>query len=155
MHSKFADKFLQQAAITELMDDINQGLKGDNALMLGGGNPAQIPDIESALKEALNQRTEDGSLVRSLMNYDGPQGKDSFRQALADLLNQESDWNIGPEHIALTNGSQSAFFYLMNLFAGTTRSGQKKKVLLPICPEYIGYGDLGLEAYLFKTGGIN
>lgn len=151
MHSQFADKFLQQAAITELMDDINAGLQDSSALMLGGGNPAQIPEIEQALKQELSNRLEDGTLTHALMNYDGPQGKDSFRAALAELFQQEYGWELGPEHIALTNGSQSAFFYLMNLFAGTTSKGVKQRVLLPICPEYIGYGDLGIEAELFTS----
>ncbi|MBW8192102.1 valine--pyruvate transaminase [Neiella marina] len=151
MQSDFANKFLQHSAITELMDDLNAGMQGDGMLMLGGGNPAQIPEVATKLKAHLQQALDDGSLVQSLMNYDGPQGKDSFRQALAALLSQQFDWDISADHIALTNGSQSAFFYLMNLFAGTSADGVKKKVLLPVCPEYIGYGDLGLEDDLFVT----
>lgn len=151
MDSKFANKFLQQSAITSLMDDINEGLQSGEALMLGGGNPAQIPQIADELHAELASRVADGSLAKSLMNYDGPQGKDAFRVALAAQLQANYGWDLSPENIALTNGSQSAFFYLMNLFAGTTASGQKKKILLPVCPEYIGYGDLGVEDDLFTT----
>ncbi|GGA67418.1 valine--pyruvate transaminase [Neiella marina] len=151
MKSNFASKFLQHSAITELMDDLNAGVQGEAMLMLGGGNPAQIPQVAEELEQHLQQTLSDGSLVQSLMNYDGPQGKDSFRIALAELLSSEFGWAIGAEHIALTNGSQSAFFYLMNLFAGTSETGEKKKVLLPVCPEYIGYSDLGLEDELFVT----
>ncbi|MCM2678874.1 valine--pyruvate transaminase [Echinimonas agarilytica] len=151
MHSKFAEKFLQHAAITELMDDLNEGVQTPGMLMLGGGNPAQIPDIADAIDAELQARMEDGSLVQSLMNYDGPQGKDSFRLALADVLTDYYGTPVTPDHIALTNGSQSAFFYLMNLFAGTTSDGVRKRVMLPVCPEYIGYGDLGVEEGLFCT----
>ncbi len=151
MKSQFARKFLQQSAITLLMDDINAGIQGGEAIMLGGGNPAQIPAMADELNAELQASLADGSLTRSLMNYDGPQGKDSFRQALASLLSKQCGWPLGPEHIALTNGSQSAFFYLMNLFAGTDERGIKKRVLLPVCPEYIGYSDLGLEEELFCT----
>ncbi|MGH8603615.1 MAG: aminotransferase class I/II-fold pyridoxal phosphate-dependent enzyme, partial [Gammaproteobacteria bacterium] len=36
-------------------------------------------------------------------------------------------------------------------FAGRFRDGQKKKILLPMAPEYIGYADLGLTEDLFTA----
>src|SRR5690606_33257492 len=86
-----------------------------------------------------------GALLKAIANYDGPQGKDSFIQALAELLSSELGWPVGPENIALTNGSQTAFFYLFNLLAGEFADGRKKKVLFPLAPEYIGYGDSALD----------
>jgi valine--pyruvate aminotransferase len=80
-----------------------------------------------------------------MLNYDGPQGHDGFRHALAELFCKEYGWAITPDHIALTNGSQSAFFYLFNLLAGEYATGQHKKVLFPLAPEYIGYADGGLS----------
>ncbi|MBX4365638.1 hypothetical protein K4H01_24815, partial [Mycobacterium tuberculosis] len=52
-------------------------------------------------------------------------------------------------NIALTNGSQGAFFYLFDLFAGRRADGTTRKVLFPRAPEYIGYADAGLEEDLF------
>ncbi|MGL5107966.1 MAG: valine--pyruvate transaminase, partial [Vibrio ordalii] len=41
--SKFGEKFNQYSGITQLMDDLNDGLRTPGAIMLGGGNPAAIP----------------------------------------------------------------------------------------------------------------
>jgi valine--pyruvate aminotransferase len=60
---------------------------------------------------------------------------------LAQMLRDELGWEIEPQNIALTNGSQSAFFYLFNLFAGRRADGTTRKVLFPLTPEYIGYAD--------------
>lgn len=49
----------------------------------------------------------------------------------------------------MTNGSQSAFFYLFNLFAGKQPDGSHKKILLPLAPEYCGYADSGLDEDIF------
>lgn len=68
---------------------------------------------------------------------------------LAQMLREELGWEIEPQNIALTNGSQSAFFYLFNLFAGRRADGTTRKVLFPLTPEYIGYADSGLEEDLF------
>ncbi|MCX9457822.1 valine--pyruvate transaminase, partial [Vibrio cholerae] len=44
--SLFGDKFTRQAGITQLMDDLNDGLRTPGAIMLGGGNPARIPQMQ-------------------------------------------------------------------------------------------------------------
>lgn len=113
--------------------------------MLGGGNPAKIPEMQDYFTQLCADLLAEGKLTDALCNYDGPQGKNTFLTALAELLSNELGWPIEAKNIALTNGSQSAFFYLFNLFAGHQPNGQVKKVLFPLTPEYIGYADTGLE----------
>jgi valine--pyruvate aminotransferase len=67
------------------------------------------------------------------------------------LLADEFGWDIESKNIALTNGSQAAFFILFNMFAGAFENGSKKKILFPLAPEYIGYCDVGLADDLFIT----
>ena len=43
--SQFGEKFTRLAGISQLMDDLNEGLKNPDAIMLGGGNPAAIPEM--------------------------------------------------------------------------------------------------------------
>ena len=112
--SQFGDKFTQHSGISRLMEDMGAGLRTPGTIMLGGGNPAQIP--------AMN---------------------DYFQQP------------ISAQNIELTNGSQSAFFYLFNLFAGRRADGSKKRVLFPLAPEYLGYADAGLEEGLFVSAKPN
>ncbi|EKO3608186.1 valine--pyruvate transaminase [Vibrio metschnikovii] len=147
--SKFGEKFNQYSGITQLMDDLNDGLRTPGAIMLGGGNPAAIPAMIDYFHQTSAEMLSNGELIAALSNYDGPQGKDRFVKSLAALLKTTYGWEISQKNISLTNGSQSGFFYLFNLFAGQQPDGSHKKILLPLAPEYIGYGDAGIDDDLF------
>lgn len=149
--SKFGEKFNQYSGITRLMDDLNDGLRTPGAIMLGGGNPAAIPAMLEYFRQASEEMLANGDLVAAMANYDGPQGKDAFVKALAKLLKGTYGWNISEKNISLTNGSQSGFFYLFNLLAGKQPDGSHKKILLPLAPEYIGYGDAGVDEDIFVS----
>ncbi|MEZ9574709.1 valine--pyruvate transaminase [Vibrio sp. 10N.261.55.F4] len=147
--SKFGEKFNRYSGITRLMDDLNDGLRTPGAIMLGGGNPAAIPAMLDYFNQASADMLASGELIAALANYDGPQGKDSFIKSLAAMLKETYGWDISEKNISLTNGSQSGFFYLFNLLAGQQPDGSHKKILLPIAPEYIGYGDAGIDDDIF------
>lgn len=147
--SAFGDKFTRYSAITRLMDDLNDGLRTPGAIMLGGGNPARIAPLEAYFTDLCQTLLHEGVLGEALCNYDGPQGKNDLLEALARLLSEQYGWPISAQNIALTNGSQSAFFYLFNLFSGRRNDGTHRRVLFPLAPEYIGYADAGLDDEMF------
>ena len=149
--STFGEKFNRYSGITQLMDDLNDGLRTPGAIMLGGGNPAAISEMLDYFRLTTEEMLADGSLLAGMTNYDGPQGKDVFISALAKLLRDTYGWDITEKNISLTNGSQSGFFYLFNLFAGKQPDGSFKKILLPLAPEYIGYGDAGIDEDIFVS----
>jgi len=153
--SQFGDKFTQHSGISRLMEDMGEGLRTPGTIMLGGGNPAQIPAMNDYFNQLLMQMHQDGQLSEALCNYDGPRGKALLLDALAKMLREELGWPLTAQNIALTNGSQSAFFYLFNLFAGRRADGSKKRVLFPLAPEYLGYADAGLEEDLFVSAKPN
>ncbi|CAM4116490.1 valine--pyruvate transaminase [Vibrio neonatus] len=150
-YSAFGEKFNRNSGITQLMGDLNDGLRTPGALMLGGGNPAAIPEMLDYFSDITRQMLTSGELVAAMANYDGPQGKDTFVSGLAALLKETYDWDISEKNISLTNGSQSAFFYLFNLLAGKQPDGSHKKILLPLAPEYIGYCDSGIQDDIFVS----
>ncbi|AVH31665.1 valine--pyruvate transaminase [Vibrio fluvialis] len=149
--STFGEKFNRYSGITQLMDDLNDGLRTPGAIMLGGGNPAAIPEMLDYFKLTSEEMLADGSLIAAMTNYDGPQGKDVLVKALAKLLRDTYGWDISEKNLSLTNGSQSGFFYLFNLLAGRQPDGSFKKILLPLAPEYIGYGDAGIDEDIFVS----
>ncbi|MBK4715032.1 MULTISPECIES: valine--pyruvate transaminase [Tenebrionibacter/Tenebrionicola group] len=149
--SLFGEKFTRHSGITRLMEDLNDGLRTPGAIMLGGGNPATIPAMQAYFQGLLTEMLASGKVTDALCNYDGPQGKNDLLEALAGMLCETLGWEVKPQNIALTNGSQSAFFYLFNLFAGRMADGSRKKVLFPLAPEYIGYADAGLDDDLFVS----
>lgn len=149
--SAFGEKFVQECGILQLMEDLGNAVAGDaGIIMLGGGNPSRIPQVEAHLRRRMEAGLRDGdSFERQIGLYSPPQGDRRFRAAVASLLRRELGWAVSEENVALTNGSQTAFFYLFNLFAGQFADGTRKKVLLPLTPEYIGYTDVGLADDLF------
>lgn len=139
--SKFGEKFTQKSGILQLMDDLGSALSSNQPLnMLGGGNPAVIPAANELFQKSF--KALEDTFIHSAGNYASPQGDHDFLVALADFFNRHYHWNITPKNIALTNGSQNAFFYLFNLFSGDYADGTSKKILLPLAPEYIGYADV-------------
>ena len=144
-------KLAGPSGILELMDDLGRAMTIDPSMrMLGGGNPAAVPGMQSLIRQRMSELMADGdALERMLANYDPPQGNPRFVRELAALLRREFGWDIGPQNIAITSGGQSAFFYLFNLLAGRFTGGRSKKILLPLAPEYIGYGDQGIDPDMF------
>ena len=149
--SDFGKKFTSNSGILQLMDDLGNAMSGEKDIcMLGGGNPAHIPLIQKQLRSEMEQiLKEPGEFERMIGNYDTPQGEKRFIRLLAELLNREFGWRLTPENIAMTNGSQTAFFILFNILAGPCEGRSPKKILLPLTPEYIGYADAGVTGDFF------
>lgn len=146
--TKIGDALSGHSGIAELMNDLGAALQGDASgmLMLGGGNPAHIPKMQAVWRRRLQEIVADQPFCdRLLANYDGPAGNPRFRQSMAQCLRQTYGWDVGPENIAVTAGGQTAFFFLFTLLAGELPDGRRRKILLPISPEYIGYADQGLS----------
>ncbi len=144
--SKFAKRFTEHSGISQLMEDLGDAMAGDqDVLMLGGGNPAHIPEMLAFFQDRM-QRIIDrpAEFAHIIGDYDPPKGDKRFIKALATLIRKEYGWDIGPENIVLTAGSQAGFFLLFNTLAGDFDNGVRKQILLPMAPEYIGYTELGL-----------
>lgn len=159
--SDFGEKFSARSGIYELMEDLGRALGGaDDAsggaqetIMMGGGNPAHIPEMEAVWRRRLQEiLAEPGAMEAMLGDYDGPSGRPEFLQTLASFFNGALGWSITPENIAITIGSQSANFLLFNMLAGPCDGGRSRRtVLFPIVPEYIGYTDQGIAPGMFRA----
>lgn len=151
--SKFGRKLGGPCGIQELMDDLGTALTTEPGMrMLGGGNPAHIPEVQALWRARMQELLEDGGAFdRMLANYDPPRGNPAFIDALVDCLNDSCGWNLTPDHVAVTPGGQAAWFMLFNLLAGEQPDGAHRKILLPIVPEYIGYENQGLDDGFFRA----
>jgi len=149
--SDFGKRFSRPSGILQLMEDLGEALAGNgDVLMLGGGNPAHIPEVQLFFQDRLQRIVEHpAEFAHIIGDYDPPRGEKQFLAALADLFNREYGWDIGPGNISLTSGSQAGFFLLFNMFAGEFGGAPRKKILLPMTPEYIGYADIGLVDDMF------
>ena len=152
--SLFGEALTARSGIEDLMDDLGHAMAGAHGpvRMLGGGNPALIPEVQAVWRERMGELLRDGDgFDRMLTVYDPPKGNGRFAKAVAGYLRGKYGWEIGPENVAITAGGQAAFFYLFNLLGGAMGGGRSRKILLPIAPEYIGYANQGLGAEFFAS----
>ena len=153
--SSWADRIHSEVGLIDLMNDLGNALalaKDGPLYMLGGGNPAHIPEIEEYFHDQMEQILNTPNEFEHLVgDYAGPQGSYRFVEALAELLRNEFGWNVGPENIAISNGSQMAFTVIFKLLSGKYPDGHARKILLPITPEYIGYNEADEEETRFSS----
>jgi valine--pyruvate aminotransferase len=140
------------SGIQELMDDCGEAATlYPDMRMLGGGQPAAIPEVQAIWRQRMRAiQEDDGALDRMLLNYDPPGGNPLFREAFAGFLKRECGWDVSRENIAVMPSSQSSFFMLFNLLAGESPTG-KRRILFPLVPEYIGYANQALTAGMFTS----
>ncbi len=151
--SAFGEKFSGPSGIVEVMDDLGTALsENPDMIFMGGGNPGRVPQVEAIFQRRLETIMSDPQQRHSLFGiYQAPQGDMDFRRQVASFLNKQCGWTLKPENIAISNGSQPAFFALYNMFAGTMSDGGHSRIHLPLAPEYLGYSDVGLSEDFFSA----
>jgi valine--pyruvate aminotransferase len=149
--SRFGDKFCGPSGIVTLMDDLGNALRTHPGIvMMGGGNPARIPEVLEAYRRHLRAfGADDDALFQLLGRYQGPLGDIEVRELLAAELRQRYGWAVTAEHVALTNGGQSAFGLLANMLTGEDSDGSARRLVFPLMPEYLGYADTALHPRAF------
>ena len=150
--SDFGKKLTSRSGILLLMDDLGKPLPpGVKPYPLGGGNPARIDKVEKVYREEMEKILSSGEAFENILShYDAPQGRMSFARAIASYFSKNFNWPVKIENVAISNGSQSAMFYLFNLFSGSF-GDKKKTILFPLMPEYVGYADQGIETNTFVS----
>ncbi|KAA1189477.1 valine--pyruvate transaminase [Pseudohalioglobus sediminis] len=151
--SNFGQKFAGTSGIVELMDDLGSALnENPDMIFMGGGNPGRLLEVEAVFQQRLEAIMADPAQRHSLFGiYQSPQGDREFRQRVARYLQQQFGWPLSERNIAVSNGSQSAFFVLFNMLAGDMPDGSTRQIHLPLAPEYIGYADAGLRDNFFSA----
>ena len=144
--SDFGARYARRTAAAELMLDLADAMAAPAPVyMLGGGNPARIPEVEGAYMRRLSEIAVDPvQFGRFAGQYSDPAGDPLFRDAVAAVLHDEFGWRIERRNVALTAGSQLGFFFIFNWLSGLQPDGSRRRLLLPLAPEYIGYADLGV-----------
>lgn len=112
--SAFGEKFAAGSGILDLMCDLAGALnERPDVIFMGGGNPSRLQEVESVFQQRLQQIMSVPDQRHRLFGiYQSPQGEREFRQRFAAFLNGQFGWQLGEQNIAVSNGSQSAFFVL-------------------------------------------
>lgn len=150
--STLGQRLAGASGIQELMDDLGAAMSVvPDMRMLGGGQPAAIPEVQRLWREVMqNLLSDPPAFDRMLLAYDPPGGNPAFRELFAAFLQRECGWQVSRENIGVLPSSQSSFFLLFNLLAGDSSSG-KRSILFPLLPEYIGYANQALSDGMFTA----
>lgn len=138
------------------MEDLGEALNvNPDLLFLGGGNPAQVPEFESLIAKHMHSIANNSDRLHKLIGvYQSPRGSEEFISSLVPYLNQEMGWPVSTKNVAVVNGSQSAFFMLLNMFAGRNEvhgaGDPLKQIIFPMMPEYLGYADQTIESGVLR-----
>ncbi|WP_075185817.1 valine--pyruvate transaminase [Teredinibacter haidensis] len=151
--SSIGQQLCSESGIVSLMEDLGDALNvNPDMLFLGGGNPASVPAFEQRIAQHLQRIATDPVKLHKLLGvYQSPRGNEQFISALAAYLRNTLGWDISERNLAVTNGSQPAFFLLFNMLAGEAPEGGVRRIYLPLMPEYLGYKDQALAPDLFKS----
>ncbi len=151
--STFGKKFSNQSGVVELMNDLEEAVnENPDIIFMGAGNPGRIPEMEEIFHRRCSQVINELPRKENIFGtYQSPQGDRDFRKRVGAFLKKQFGWALSEENIAVSNGSQPAFFLLYNFFAGKMSGGECRRIHFPITPEYIGYGDIGLSNDFFSA----
>lgn len=151
--STFGEKFSSHSGIVEVMDDLGTALsENPDMIFMGGGNPGRVQQVEAIFQQRLESVMNDPIQRHNLFGiYQAPQGDMDFRKQVAAFLSKQCGWKLSARNIAVSNGSQPAFFALYNMFAGDMNNGSHNRIHLPLAPEYLGYADIGLSEDFFTA----
>ncbi len=142
--------------VRAIMKDIIETLRagqGKDWINLSAGNPVILPEVEQLWRDCTAEVLASSEYGEVICRYGSSQGYQPLIDAIAKDFNQRYGLSLSDRHILITPGSQSIYFYAANAFGGYTSSGQLKQVVLPLSPEYTGYGGVSLTpeaVYAYK-----
>ncbi|MDG2991006.1 valine--pyruvate transaminase [Candidatus Synechococcus calcipolaris G9] len=142
---------LQMSSLTgvrAIMKDIIETLRsnrGQDLINLSAGNPLIVPEVEQLWRDCTQELMASPEFGQVVCRYGTSQGYEPLIEAIVEDFNRRYDLNLTERNVLITPGSQSIYFFAANAFAGPLGNGESKKVVLPLSPEYTGYGGVSLS----------
>lgn len=129
------------------MKDIIETLRagGDRVFInLSAGNPLILPEVENLWRNCTDDLLASPEFGNVICRYGASQGYQPLIEAVVKDFNQRYGLNLTDRNVLITPGSQSLYFYAANAFGGYTDIGTLKQIVLPLSPDYTGYGGVTL-----------
>jgi valine--pyruvate aminotransferase len=145
--SQFGSQMSQLTGVRAIMKDIIETLRnseGKEFINLSAGNPVILPEVEQLWRDCTQELLDSDEYGDVVCRYGSSQGYTPLIEAIAEDFNTRYGLELSDRHILITGGSQALYLYAANAFGGYTTSGELKQVVLPLCPDYTGYGGVSL-----------
>ncbi len=121
-----------------------QGGQGQDFINLSAGNPVILPAVEQLWRDCTAELLASEEYGEVVCRYGSSQGYQPLIEAIAQDFNQRYGLGLSDRNLLITPGSQSLYFLAANAYGGHTPEGQLKNIVLPLSPDYTGYGGISL-----------
>ncbi|MGB3494183.1 MAG: valine--pyruvate transaminase [Elainellaceae cyanobacterium] len=145
--TQFGDRMSQLTGVRAIMKDIIETLragKGQDFINLSAGNPVILPEVEQLWRDSTAELLASDDYGEVVCRYGSSQGYRPLIDAVLNDFNQRYGMSLSDRNILITPGSQSLYFFAANALGGYTSEGQLKRIVLPLSPDYTGYGGVTL-----------
>ncbi|MBD2742583.1 valine--pyruvate transaminase [Coleofasciculus sp. FACHB-1120] len=145
--TQFGDCMSHLTGVRAIMKDIKETLQagiGQEYINLSPGNPVILPEVEQLWRDYTEELLASSNYGNVVCRYGDSQGYEPLIEAVEKDFNRRYGLNLTHRNILITPGSQTLYFFAANAFGGYTTSSKLKQIILPLSPDYTGYGGLTL-----------
>ncbi|MBH8563189.1 valine--pyruvate transaminase [Nostoc sp. CENA67] len=145
--TKLGAQMSNLTGVRAIMKDIIETLQssgGQELINLSAGNPLILPEVEQLWRDCTADLLASSEYGEVVCRYGSSQGYAPLIEAIANDFNKRYNLKLTERNILITPGSQTLYFYAANSFGGYTSSGELKQIVLPLSPDYTGYGGICL-----------
>ena len=145
--SQFGSQMSQLTGVRAIMKDIIETLRnsgGKEFINLSAGNPVVLPEVEQLWRDCTQELLDSDEYGEVVCRYGSSQGYKPLIDAIIKDFNTRYGLELSDRNILITGGSQALYLYAANAFGGYTASGELRQVVLPLSPDYTGYGGVSL-----------
>ncbi len=135
------------SGVRAIMKDIIETLRSGSDrtfINLSAGNPVILPEVEQLWRDCTTDLLASPDYGEVVGRYGASQGYQPLIEAIVEDFNQRYGLTLTDRNILITPGSQSLYFYAANAFGGYTATGALRQIVLPLSPDYTGYGGVTL-----------
>jgi valine--pyruvate aminotransferase len=145
--TQFGQEMSHLTGVRAIMKDIIETLRagaGREFINLSAGNPLILPEVEQLWRDCTEDLLASSEYGEVVCRYGSSQGYQPLIEAVIADFNRRYGLQLTDRNILITPGSQSLYFYAANAFGGYTKSDKLKQIVLPLSPDYTGYGGVTL-----------
>ena len=145
--TKIGAQMSQLTGVRAIMKDIKETLRagiGQELMNLSAGNPLILPEVDQLWRDCTADLLSSAEYGEVVCRYGDSRGYLPLIEAVANDFNKRYGLNLTERNILITSGSQTLYFYAANVFGGYTTNGELKQIVLPLSPDYTGYGGVSL-----------
>lgn len=145
--TQIGEQMSHLTGVRAIMKDIVETLRtaqGRTFINLSAGNPVILPEVEQLWRDCTAELLASSDYGEVVCRYGASQGYQPLIEAVVEDFNQRYGLALTERNVLITPGSQSLYFLAANALGGHTRDGQLKQIVLPLSPDYTGYGGVSL-----------